>query len=229
MKSLIKNLTIAGLAITALAGSALNTNAQATTVGVDSGAHWIGYMNVFELPSNGGGYAFGSPWGTGDLCANFSGSTLTLSPNTINDPGAYWYTPSGGPGAAGNKTMDASFYVDTTGLYTGQTLTFSGNVLANTLVSPYTSVAFIKDFNANYSSLTTVTAPLVNGAFSLSLAASSDPAHHIQYGFETIGPDVWATDVAGFGSVQIAAVPEPSTLALFGLALGIPALLRRRK
>src|SRR5262249_18291557 len=107
--------------------------ARGATVGVNPGAAWQGYMNVFNTPQTGGGYQFGQPWGTADLCATFSGPTLTLSPNTIGDPASYWYSPSGGPGAVGNKSMDANFYVETTGVYTGQTLTFEGTVLANTL------------------------------------------------------------------------------------------------
>ena len=82
--------------------------ANAANVGVDPGAAWIGYMNVFQIPQNGGGYVFGSPWGTGDLRATFAGTVLTLAPNTIGDPDPFWYTPSGGPGATGNKFMDAS-------------------------------------------------------------------------------------------------------------------------
>lgn len=204
-------------------------NSPAATVGVDPGAPWVGYMNVFELPSNGGGFVFGSGWGTADLCASFSGPVLTLTPNTIGDPNPFWYTPSGGPGATGNKIMDASFYVDTTGVFTGQTLNFTGVVLANTLVSPYTSVAFIKDFAPDYSSFVSVTAPLVNGLFNLSYATINDPGRHIQYGFETIGPDVWVTDVASKGLVQITAVPEPTiaTLLLGGL-VGLAAAQRRK-
>lgn len=197
----------------------------AATVGVDPSAAWLGFMNVFETPQNGGGFVFGQPWGTADLCASFSGATLTLSPNTIGDPNPFWYSPSGGPGSVGNKTMDANFYVETTGVYTGQTLTFNGNVLANTLFghvnqlgNGWTSVAFIKDFAPDYSSSVSITAPLVNGVFSISLNAINDPNRHIQYGFETMGPDVWATDVAPYGNIQITAVPEPTSLAL--LALG---------
>ena len=107
-------------------------------------------MNVFETPQHGGGFVFGSGWGTADLSAAFSGSVLTLSPNTIGDANPFWYSPSGGPGSVGNKTMDANFYVETTGLYSGQTLTFTGNVLANTLFghvnqlgNGWTSVAFM--------------------------------------------------------------------------------------
>jgi hypothetical protein len=234
MKSFIRNLTMTGLAVWALTGAGISANAA--TVGVDPSATWLGFMNVFDLPSNGGGYMFGSGWGTADLCATWGGSVLTLSPNTIGDPNAYWYTPSGGPGSVGNKIMDANMYVETTGLYPGQNLTFAGVVLANTLVghvdangNGWTSVAFIKDFAPDYSSFNAITTPLVNGVFSISLATGADPARHVQWGFETIGPDVWITDVGPYGSIQITAVPEPSTLALLGLAVGIPALLRRRK
>jgi hypothetical protein len=69
----------------------------------------------------------------------------------------------------------------------------------------------------------------VNGVFSISLNTINDPARHIQYGFETIGPDVWITDVGQYGNIQITAVPEPGTLALLGLALGMAAVLRRRQ
>ena len=192
-------------------------------------------MNVFEIPQNGGAYVYGSSWGTADLTATFSGPVLTLGPNTINDPNPFWYTPSGGPGAVGNKTMDANMYVETTGVYTGQTLTFSGDVLANTLFGSvnqlgngWTSVAFIKDFSADYSSSISVTVPLVNGMFSISLPTINDPTRHIQYGFETIGPDVWITDVGPYGSIQITAIPEPSGLAVAGVC-ALAALGWRRR
>jgi hypothetical protein len=141
----------------------------------------------------------------------FNTTGLVLSPNTIGDPNAYWYTPSGGPGSVGNKTMDASMYVEI-GSLPGRKLIFSGNVLSNTLVSAsntnaigngWTSVAFIKDFAPDYSSFNSVTVPLTPGSFSLNLNTVNDPARHVQYGFQTIGPDVWVTDVAQFGRVVI--------------------------
>jgi len=224
-------LSLKKLALCALLGTAISSNAA--TVGVNPGASWIGYMNVSEIPSNGGGFLWGSGWGTADLCANWSGPMLTLSPNTINDPNAYWYTPSGGPGSVGNKIMDANMYVETTGVFSGVALTFEGNVLANTLVGKtdangngWTSVAFIKDFAPDYSSFNMVTAPLTPGHFDISLATVADPARHVQYGFETIGPDVWVTDLGPYGNIQI--VPEPCTLALLGLGL-VGALIRRRR
>jgi hypothetical protein len=217
-----------------LPGAVARSNADSTVL-VNSGAAWQGFMNVFEIPQNGGGYVFGSSWGTADLTAVFSASTLTLGPNSVNDPSSFWYIPSGGPGAVGNKIMDASMYVETTGVYSGQTLTFSGTVLANTLVgnmdplgNGWTSVAFIKDFVADYSSSVSVTVALTPGPFSINLAANADPGHHIQYGFETIGPDVWITDVGPYGDIQIEAVPEPSALALLGIGSLALLTLRRR-
>jgi hypothetical protein len=227
----VRNLTAAALASCALVGASLSYNASAASV--TPSAPWVGYMNVFETPQHGGGYMFGSTWGTVDLCANWSGPTLTLSPNTIGDPNPYWYTPAGGPGSVGNKIMDANLYVEV-GSFPGQTLTFEGNVIANTLFghvdangNGWTSVAFIKDFAPDYSSFNSVTVPLVGGYFNISMATVNDPARHVQYGFETIGPDVWVTDVGPFGNIQI--VPEPGTLALAGLGLGLVALLRRRQ
>jgi hypothetical protein len=215
------------LAALLLAGATFNTSAVTYTV--DPGASWLGFMNVFELPANGGGYAFGSPWGTADLRASFSGSTLTLAPNTINDPAPYWYIGGGGPGAPGNKIMDASFYQEFTGPLAGQTVTFTGNVLANSLTSAHSSVAFIKEFSAGYALLNSTTVPLVNGVFSISLATINDPANHVQFGFETIGVNVWATDVGPFGQVDITAVPEPSCAALLIAGISGLAFAARRK
>jgi hypothetical protein len=189
-------------------------DATPTNVTVNSSATWVGYMNVSDKPQDGGTYQFGSGWGTADLCAVFTPQGLRLSPNTIGDPASYWYIPSGGPGAVGNKTMDASMYVEI-GSLPGRKLIFSGTVLANTLVSAsntnalgngWTSVAFIKDFAPDYSTLNSITVPLTNGAFNLQLTTVNDPARHVQYGFETVGPNVWVTDAASFGSVLIANV-----------------------
>ena len=234
MKEIIRK-TLGLVAGTALLGAA---QGYGLTVNLDPGAAWVGYMNVSDTPADGGAYVYGSGWGTADLVAVFSGSTLTLSPNTIGDPATFWYD-SIGNNSVGNKYLDASMYVQPAdGTYTGVTLTFTADVLANTLVDSvnpvgdgWTSVAFIKDFAPDYSSFNTITVPLTPGVFSISLNTINDPARHVQYGFETIGPDVWATDsaLASYGNVQIAPVPEPSTLALtvFG-GMGVLTLFRRR-
>jgi hypothetical protein len=184
-------------------------------------------MNVSELPSNGGGFVFGSSWGTADLTAVFSGPGLTLGPNTINDPNPFWYTPSGGPGAMGNKIMDANFYVEDNSLF-GQSVTFQGSVLSNSLTSAHTAVAFIKDFAPDYSSFVGVSIPLAPGPFSISLNTIPLAGRHVQFGFTVNGPNVWSTDVGPYGNVLIASVPEPAAAALAGLALAAIGLRRRR-
>jgi hypothetical protein len=203
----------------------------AADVTVDPGATWLGYMNVFELPANGGGFVFGSGWGTADLTASFSGPVLTLGPNTIGDPNSFWYIGGGGPGQAGNKIMEANMYVENnSGLLSGLTVTFSGTVLANSFTGAHTTYAFIKDFAPDYSSFIVSTLALGGpGDFNLSLATAGGAGRHVQYGFQTVGVNVWNTDVGPFGSIQITAVPEPSTFALAGIGLAVLALAARQR
>ena len=217
----------------ALVGSSIlaSTSAYAaqSSFTVDPGANWLGFMNVYELPSNGGGFVFASGWGTADLTATFSGNVLTLGPNTIGDPHPFWYVGGGGPGAQGNKTMEANMYVEDNSIF-GNEVTFHGTVLANTFVSPYATTAFIRDFAPDYSSFNFVSVPLTPGNFSITLQTDPTPGRHVQYGFTTTGPNVWITDTGPVGNAQITAtvvVPEPATIGVLALA-GIGALARRR-
>ncbi len=221
MRSHSRKLVLAGVSIGALLVGAVPGLAT-VNVTVNPGLPWLGYMNVFETPENGGGYVFGSPWGTADLVAYFTGPVLTLAPNSVNDPNPFWYVGGGGPGALGNKIMDANMYVEDDTL-AGQTVKFAGQVLSNSFVAGYTSVAFIKDFAPDYSSFVQTTVPLTPGPFSLTLAAT--PGHHIQYGFETVGRNVWITDAPSKGFAEVTA-PEPTTLVL---TLGLAGLVLRRR
>jgi len=208
--------------------------ANAATVTIDPTLSWQGYMNVSNLPQDGGAYQWGSTWGTADLTATWNGPILTLGTNNIGDANEYWYKGGGKAGAQGNKIMDANMYVETTGIYGGQTLTFTGNVLSNTLFGKtdslgngWTSVAFIKDFAPDYSSFVSKTITLNPGIFNISLDLINDPNRHVQFGFETIGSCVWATDAAQFGNIQTQAVPEPATMLAVGAGLAFIARRRR--
>ena len=214
--------------------AAMGTQAQATAADVDVGpssAPWIGFMNVLELPANGGAFVFGSGWGVPDLVATFDdpGNTVTLSPNTVGDPDPFWYIGGGAPGNPGNKIMEANMFIEETGPLAGQTVNFSYDVLANTSTAAHVGISFIRDFAPDFSSFVESSAPLTVGAGTVSLATINDPLRHVQYGFQLKGENVWVTDTAPFGSIVIGTIPEPGTMVLAGLGLiGIFGARRRR-
>ena len=179
---------------------------------VDSETMTNGYMNVFAPPSAGGGYLSGSGWAVKDLRAQFTGSTsVTLAPCYVADSGTYWYTPSGQPGATGNKIMEANVYGQADGTYAGQSVKFSGTVPSYTLqggTSGWSVKAFIRDFTADYSSYNEQAVPIsATGSFSVRLNAVNDPSRHVQWGLQMKGPNVWITDLASKGNVVVSALP----------------------
>jgi hypothetical protein len=212
---LLKNVVLGTFAACVLSAGAAWAD---TVVTVNPASINLGYMNVFNLPSAGGAFQFGSGWGIADLSAVYTGPNVTLSPNSIGDPNPYWYTPAGGPGAVGNKIMEANLYAEPAGSLPGQNVTFVGNVLANSLTSSHTVIAFVKDFAFDFSSFNLVSVPLpASGPFSITLATVADPARHVQYGFQMVGPDVWVTDLAPFGSVTIGpSQPTPTQNTTWG-------------
>jgi hypothetical protein len=226
-----RNTPTKSLILAFIAMAAASVAHAGSTVTVDPAAMNHGYMNVFDLPASGvfpasapGTYRYGSGWGLADLVSAYSmdpSSTTniaTLAPNNINNPDPYWYVGGGADGNPGNKIMDANLYAEYTGVYVNQNLTFSGVVYSNVLLQStstnqlghgWTCYAFIKDYAGNYGSYTTTNLLLTNtGPFSITLLTSADPGHHIQWGFETFGPDVWPSDpiLAGLGNVQVGAV-----------------------
>lgn len=217
---------LAALCATAVIGSA----GQAAVVGIDdSSANWFAFMNVFEL--DGVTPAFSSPWGVADLNVSFDdgAGTMTFGPNTIGDPDPYWYQGGGGPGAPGNKVMEANLYqqVDD-GSLSGQTVTFSGNVASFSLTSAHEAIVFIRDFANDFSSFTETTADIdASGAFSIDHATDGDITRHVQWGVQVKGVNVWATDTAPFGTAVFNTIPAPGAMALLGLG-GLVASRRRR-
>ena len=190
-------------------------NAQ-NNIAVDAADNWTGYMNVFDMSN---AYQFGSGWGVSDLktTLDLTANNITLQPNFntyADNPGdPYWQN-----GAIGNKLMEASTYVEPGATFNGTDLTFSGEVVSNTLdAALYTAKYFIKalDPAAGYSDAlggsATFDLPL-SGSFSVTVpAASLTSGLIIQYGFMVNGINANPADEAALGSVVVsAAAPPPS-------------------
>ncbi len=190
-------------------------NAQ-NNIAADAADNWVGYMTVFDMSN---AYQFGSGWGLSDLktTPDVTANTITLQPNFntyADNPGdPYWQN-----GAIGNKLMEASTYVEPGATFNGVDLTFSGEVVSNTLdATLYTAKYFIKalDPAAGYSDAlggsATFDLPL-SGSFSVTVPATSlTTGLIIQYGFMVNGINANPVDEAALGSVVVgAAAPPPS-------------------
>ena len=214
--------------VVVLAALCFSGVAQADVVvnGVDPGAAWKGYMNVFATPAGGGGFLWGSPWGTADLRASFDGSgVLTLAPNTncYNATDPYWVDPGT---LLGNKVMEANFYQEWFGGLGGQTVTFNYVVGANTLPTGYKAQAFVKvlDPDSGWATVQSTFLDLTAGAGSVSLIVGSIATPVTQIGFTITGLVVNPLSPEAMTGVTL--VPEPASMALLGLGA---MLLRRRK
>ena len=179
------------------------------TVKVDSTQPWVGYMNVWD--TNGSTYVSGYVFGTAELRAAFvptnspigwplntalvlKPNTNTYAPGTGNPPDTnYWNYPDGGP----NKLAEANFYRDVGTNLAGQTVTFTGTVISNTIPAPvggvpasgWTSVCFVKEFSVGYGTFygsTEVPLP-ASGPFSVSRPILAGRV--AQYGFYVKGPN----------------------------------------
>jgi hypothetical protein len=220
--------SIAALLACCAVFAAVRAEAQ-TQLKVDPTRNWIGYMNWFSLPANGYVYQSGQAWGTGALTAFFQGSNLYLLPNTNvwETTDTYWVQADG---VTPNEMMDASFYVQNDAL-AGSSVVFSGTCVSNTLTTQpephtgvsYTNTAFIKVFNSGYAVVASATASLTTGQpFSVSLNTSVAGAAHVQYGFETIGPDANPATYTSLGDIVVAAVQPVGAPAAPTNAAAVP-------
>lgn len=181
------------------------------------------YMSVFELDDT---YAWGSPWGFNDLAFTYNvDGTLTLEPNQIADPDPYWYIGGGGPGAPGNKKMEANGYAEAVGGYANRVVTFSVVVESNTLTE-HTVKLFIKDFAGDFGSFVEESVMLTGpGVYSISMHTIDDPTRVVQWGFQMYGVNVWSTDVEQFGSMVVG--PAPGVVSNEDRSLGaVKAMFR---
>ena len=177
----------------------------ASTVTVDPAESWLGYMHVADLPASGGTYRSSGTWSVPDLRTSFAGSTLTLSPNTINDPSTYWYIGGGAPGRPGNKIMTRQHVCGKNRQPLREDRHLHRHRLRQHAHQPPTA-------RSPSSGISTPTIPRSRRSprrspTVTSLSASPpapDPAAMCSTGFETTGVNVWPTDVGPFGSVRIA-------------------------
>ena len=118
------------------------------------------------------------------------------------------WADASGTSAAICKTL-SDIYTENGTFSAGDSVTFSGTLVTNTLVSPYgaNAIIFIKDYDTSwgfhgYVSLNLNT--LTNGqGFSLTMPAIFGNNDHIQYGLEWAGPPVRSANVASYGSAMI--------------------------
>lgn len=222
MHLLFRNFALALLLVAAV-------SAQAVQVGVDRQKTWVGFMNWLDMPADGGAFRGQGFWAAADLAAQFSGASLTLSPNTSVDrdlpTDPYWWKPDG----RSNKIMSANLFV-VDDVLAQQSIVFSGRVSSHTLAPDYLSRAFIRAFSADFGTMLASTEVLLEGGQAFQVVYQSQAADvHIEYGFETIGPD--ARLGSALGSVVIATVPEPSAMAMLAAGLlgllGVVAIRRR--
>ena len=205
----VSDVTTVGATVAWSGGSTSSGN----VVDFDASATFLGYMNWFELPANGGGYVNGSSWTVAALKSvlNTGANTLTLQPNfntyAENPTDAYWVNQTTG---AGNKNMQAATYVEDA-TANGADLTFQGSVSSYTLDAAYTAKYFIKALDpANgwadvFGGSKTFDLPQ-SGNFSVSAAAAELPAGLVvQYGFEVFGANANPADEVALGSVVVTA------------------------
>ena len=180
------------------------------TVQVDSTKPWGGFMNVYNNSGGAqGGYLWGGAWGAADLRASVNTndpSRVILEPNVNvwNTNDTYWVDTNTIP-FTGLKWMEANFYVDVGAAFAGQDVTFTGDTLTNTLVSPYNAIAVIKEFTgSSYGWVGMNTEPLVPGS-TFTVTRTIAPGHFAQYGFILTGPDADPATLAslGFAAIKI--------------------------
>ncbi len=182
------------------------------SVDVDVSQNWIAFMNVFELPANGGGYAFGDFWALDDVktVLNTADNTITLQPNfntyAGNPTDPFWVDQTT---MLGNKDMEANTFVEPGETFNGQDLVFSGNVISSTLAEGYAARFFIKALDPNNGFADALGGTKIidlpeSGPFTVSATGAELAAGLvIQYGFIIRGTNANPADEAALGNVVV--------------------------
>ncbi len=193
------------------------------TAGTDG---WLGFMNVSDLPADGGGFQFGSGWGV-DYNGNpndiggFGPDSIGLQSASIDDPAPFWFI-SGAPGAGavGNKVMEANLYQEFSegagaGALGGMDLIFNFEITQFDFDSDVQAFAFITEFDPGFAGVfnTTMLEITGTGNFQIDLAIDGGQGA-VQWGFQTINTVVWTGDQVNGGltiAASGAAIPEPTS------------------
>ncbi len=181
----------------------------------DASQSWIGFMNVFNLETDGGAYQFGSPWEVPLLKStiNVVDNSITLQPNfntyAENATDAFWVNQTT---MEGNKNMEALTFVEPGTSFNEVDLTFSGSVVKSTLAEGYTAYFFIKaldptnDYQDALGDAKVLALP-ASGSFSVS-ATAAELANGllVQYGFSIRGTNANPAEEAALGGVVISSM-----------------------
>jgi hypothetical protein len=199
--------------------TAIGAHAAVVNVYIDPAQPWNGFENVYS--KNGGFWTnnYFPPGSASVIQGSIGGGGLvTCAPDIRMDRDFHlntnaWADASGA--STGICSVLSTFYIDSTSVArAGDTVTFMGALVTNTLAAPYSTniVAFIKDFDANYGNFGMASvnlATLTNGqAFSISKTITAPGTNnHIQWGFEWSGPPARSNSVASLGQAVISPLP----------------------
>ncbi len=180
-------------------------NGGDNSINFNASAPFLAFMDV-----NGPSGSFAQGWGVADAVAivNTGDNTLTLKPNRVNDTGPFWFTNP--TDLFGEKVMTASTFVQDESL-ANTAFTFVGNVSGFSLDSDYAVTVFIRVFQAGFSNLLEISAPISStGDFSVTYDGAYEGAAIVQYGFQMVGANVnpgaeYNADYDALGSVVITA------------------------
>jgi hypothetical protein len=187
---------------------------HATIVTVD-GSISNGFMAVFALDGSGGpnygAFQFQSNWGLPDVKSTVSASSVVLEANYntyANNPGNSFWRNNGGAGPGGNKWMVASTFAGVpASSFTDNNCNFKAAVSNYAFAAGYTVRAFIKGFNADYSTnFQLFSDPLAAGS-EIDLNFDTLGWVNIQYGFEVQGINANPANSPGSATVIANVVP----------------------